>query len=392
MLLTCPDQYEDRLTEAGRNLELVEPLCGIKPPPGLVVVEPPADPPGPVPKDALIAAYPVGRTIDSFAILDVSGSGTNKQWGLKGHVSFVYVYQVVLETRVVENRGTAVVFEQYFKDVVQLRADSDLLELQLDLPESPILTVLMEAADESLHGVPLYILVKKLAAIVNVVDPRGKRTLTTFGKWLKTHGKDLSPDDVVEMVAQFDKLSGFKVQYEYVSGLGVVKVEPKNDAPINQAELVELAQSTSLLMDYFVARAAEAEPGETHALRTQDIGGMLNLGRRARLSGQIDVRRSDQEADQHVGTAIINVIGGEIDVSSQLNGVKHSAKLTPTSGHIRYSPKDQLVEHAEIAWDGRLDFLSQDHLLFGTERATDVKIRTIYDAQPGRETAHERRQ
>ncbi|MBI2823145.1 MAG: hypothetical protein HYX69_00475 [Planctomycetia bacterium] len=388
-LITLVDghrRYDDVASEARRNRDLVQQQCQLDPVKGSVdVPSTDGDRPGKVPEDELIAAYPVGRTVESSAILTAEGSGTNKEWIFKGYVNFVYQYWTVVETRVVENRGTAVVFEQYFKQIRQVRADR-VGQIELHMPESPFLELIVGEADEELRGIPRYALVRRLAQIANTFDPRLRKTLTTVSQWL---GADQWPDEDFEIVAQIEKLQGLKVRLEYVTGLGVVKAEPSNDVPISRADLLELAKNAALLADYFVSKATEVKPGETYTVRAEDIGGILNLGHQPRLSGQFDLRRRERDTDQSPDITTMDVVGGAVDVATEVYGVRRSATIKRKAGRIRYSTADRMVQHAEMEWEAQSAYLSTNHLLFGTERVKNLTMKSLYEARPGASTPSE---
>ncbi|MBW3599660.1 MAG: hypothetical protein KY475_20615 [Planctomycetes bacterium] len=82
--------------EASRNLEIARKRCD---PPQEMVIERRFDPdPGAeenIPEDDLLAYYPVGRSVRSVLLLNVTGRGVDQHSLLKGESSFAYQYRVV---------------------------------------------------------------------------------------------------------------------------------------------------------------------------------------------------------------------------------------------------------------------------------------------------------
>jgi hypothetical protein len=91
-------------------------------------------------KDKLGDYYPEGKTVRSISHLRINGNGQSTRFILKGTTNFVYQYRILVETKVTKNTGTTLLFEQDFKEVMQIRAESH-NDIKLSLPDSPILAV-----------------------------------------------------------------------------------------------------------------------------------------------------------------------------------------------------------------------------------------------------------
>ncbi len=286
-------EFAHLLPEVEGNLSAVAALCE-PPKPKVSEITLPEEPkqrrhPAPLaakPADVL-KLYPVGKTTRSVAQLRIQGQGVNKQWVFKGEAHFLYLYEVVTETKVVENAETAVVFEQTFKQVDQLRADSN-QTLEFRWPDEPLLQVVWERLEEDvLRNIPAYNLVRSAGRIVDVVDPRCKRLLTSFHNDLRRAGVKLDDSDEIELVTKIEKLSGLRLRVKYVSGLGVTKIEVLDGMKFDPDELERLAYNSGLFMDFFIAQAAEKKEGETFDVRAEDVGGLLSFGYDVEPSGNL---------------------------------------------------------------------------------------------------------
>jgi hypothetical protein len=372
-----PEDSEYR-EDAERNLKTVARLC--EPPVSFVseikIPEPPREQrPAEVAEKDLVAFYPVGRTIQSIALLNASGTGTNRQWIFQGASYFAYQYRVALETEVIENRGTAVVFRQHFNDVVQLRATSK-ATLELDLPETPILDLVWEPL--ILKPIPNYRGVKKLAEIILIADPRLKRTLTFFQKQLKRAGVSLDDSEEVEMVALLERVAGKRLEVEYISGLGVTYIKVLDGEQMDPNDLERLAYNSGLLMDYFLSKSDGAAPGETFEVRAQDVGGMLSIGYDVKVDGELEFKKLPDAGPN--GEAVVEVAGGEVVVDASVDGIDRTGHLKPISGFARYSSEERVVREGRMAWQADTNWITTDHLLFGTEKIRNLKLESYYEA------------
>ena len=375
----------DLQDEAERNLKLVhdqcEPKVPVEPNVPIEVPEPPA-PPERVERKTLEAHYPKGRRVRSIAALIINGRGENEAWFVSTELNFSYVYRVGVETIVIENNGSRIVFEQHFKEVSQTRAVCS-RDIRIAMPDAPLLDVVWTPLEASiLKPIPQYRLVRKLADIVNVIDPGAKRTLTWVAEQLKRAGIPMDGANELELVTQIEKLSGMRVRLEYVSGLGVVSTTVLEGNAIGKEDLVRLAHNSSLLMDYFISRSGEKKVGEEWPVRAQDVSNMTTpVGVDMTVDGELTLlREPDRKGTK--GLQVLSVSPGEIELRGADSSGDQQGKVSVKSGTVEYSPDDKLVQEARLSFGATLDWRSRDHLLFGTKKVRDLTIETYYEAKP----------
>jgi hypothetical protein len=378
------DQNRELRREADGNLEIARSNC--EPHKPLVervdLPEPPQNAqPSPIPEDRITKFYPEGKTVRSIAVLNMTGSGRNKSWILEGDCNFAYEYRAEIETKVVRNRGTAVVFRQHFKDVMQLRAESK-EELQLSIPESPISPLLWGPVEKNLlMPIPAYIIAKRALEIAQTVDPRFRRTLTSFHGLLKRYGKSLLPDDEVPIVAVMDKLAGLNVEMEYISGLGVTYIKVLDGKRFDPDDLERLAYNSSLLMDYFLFEGAKKADNEPFDVRVEDVRGVCSLNYDFQSTGKLTLRKTSEGDRDGEKPTVLQVVGGEVSLSGKVDGVERSGRIKPLpGGYVRYSDEKLLVRLARVSWQADTKWATKDHLLFGTENVRNVRMETYYEA------------
>lgn len=327
--------------------------------------------PAAVPEDQLIAACPQGRKVRSICYLFVDGKGQNDDWVFRGLANFHYEHRVVVETTVKENRGTAVVFEQHFLDVDELRAISD-RELEFHWPESPILKEVWNQLDEQAQQVPAYRVAKLIGKTFDALDPNAKRTLTR----LQRFAPGAAPNSDLEIVERVRDLSGQRLELEYVSGLGVTSINVLDGQKLDPDLLDQVARNSTVLADYFVGEAAKQKEDEV-LLDAKDLGDLFNLADEGAVRGQIRLQRVSEQP----GAMELTITGGDLNVELDELGSKRQVRVEPIEGTLQYSTADMLLNRADATWQvsGRLE--STDHLLFGTKNIVDLKIRTYCESQ-----------
>lgn len=380
-------EYENWWSEAKSMRQIAQSNCNSSKPSKPEISElkvpelPPDQRPAKVPEDEVVRFYPEGKTIRSIAFLNMTGSGTNKDWVFKGSTHFAYQYRVIVETKVLENRGTAVVFEQYFKDVAQLRATSS-HELELDLPVNPVLQTVWTAIEENLlQEIPVYRILKKAHDIGQIIDPNLKRTLTGFDDFLRRNAQPIMDDGDLEIVQRMDKLSGQRVEIEYVSGLGVVAIKVLGGKKFDPDELERLAYHSSLFMDYFVSEGEKRPLDQPFDVRAEDVGSLCSFAYDMNSSGTLTLKKTGDVDLDGEKLSSVKVEGGKVAVQGRVDGVNRSGTITPKpGGELRYSPDKMLVRWALIEWNADTKWVSTDHLLFGTEKVGQINMKTYYEA------------
>ncbi len=224
---------------------------------------------------------------------------------------FVAINMVVAETKVLSNddNGHRVSFEVAFKDVSHHLIHSD-ETLELDPPDSPFLQTFWPPLERDvLDYVPVYRVLKTYGELVNLVDPRLKRTLTALNKRLKRLGVPLNAVDDVQYISSIDRLAGVRIELQYDDGFGVVSIKVLDGLKLPPEDLEALAECSGPMLDYFIFPGAAKKPGETWDVRPQDVASLVRLSYRYTVSGKIQLERDDNDEK---GLAVLKVRGGEI--------------------------------------------------------------------------------
>lgn len=377
------DAHDDEREEAQRNLELCT-RQGRGPVAEAHIPEPTADDrPEKVSDRDVKAWYPKGRKIRSFAVASATGRGRTTAGIFQKPAYFAYQYLFELETTVLDNDGVAVEFEIAFRDVVQQLARCD-EELELHLPDSPILDAVWNEAENYLRPIPAYRLLKTIAEIEQAADPHFKVPLTKFHEWLKLKGvKPLGEDVSVMIAARVDELAGLRLQLRYVSGIGITQAKVLEGRVTDRGALERLARNSSLFADYFVGLAAEKTEGETVELRADDVVGILALGYDVEASGAIMLRKAGLESQAEDKWIKLIVERGEVTVDSPEANKSRSVTVRPRQGGaIWFSPAQKLVRRAKLGWAATAYWESPNSLLFGMQYEGEVGIKTDYWAEP----------
>lgn len=325
-----------------------------------------------------IKFYPEGRKISSIAFFDTTGSGTNKKWLLRGRGNFVYRHQVIVESEVAANNGSRLEVMISFPAVTQLQAVSE-HELELIQPESPIIQLVLSQADQFGQQFPQYLVARRIAEIINTVDPGLKWTLTTG---IKILGNPLEDSDDVEFLTRVERLSGHKFKVTYVRDLGIIGIDLIEGDPLPLGDFENLAYNSSLLMDYYLFPSQGKRAGEEWEVDASEVSGMLGIHFDASVSGTLNLAKVADTAADASDAMQMKITGGKVNVESAKNGRRVTTTLTPEEDcSISYSQDELFVKSARGSWEASVFDVSDNHLLIGTENIRDLKITSYYEAE-----------
>lgn len=333
-----------------------------------------------IPSQILVGRFPKGKTVRSVAHFYVSGTGSNSEWGIKDTAHFNYLSQISMETKVIENdpQNGRLVFEQTFGVTMQELIVAD-QQLELVPPDSLPIRLLWPTADTVLRGNPTYVKLRGMVTAINLVDPNLKRSLTTIHTWLKKGGVDLRPTDDVLVKALLDKVTGAKFRVVYESGVGVTEITPLSDDRFERGELIRLARSCNVVLDYFVFPDTQKKPGDKWTVDASQIGSLFAFyGPIAKFDGRVSFLRGDDNAN---GEAILGITGGTLHADANTDNRTAQSNVVVRDGTVIFNLKEQFIRQAKVTFSAEGMIQSRDHLLFGTDRMRDLQIESRYQAE-----------
>lgn len=341
------------------------------------------DPTTVIPTKHFLEYYKPGRTVDSSADVTISGKGTNLQWFVQSEVSFAYQYKMQATTTVKENLGgETAVFEMKLGTVEQIRAVTQLNSLSIKLPEDSAAGMVIPIIDDFVQDVPSYRLIRRLALVVNAVDPGLKSSLTAFAGYLKIGDRLVQEDDDVEFARRVMELSGQKLRIEYDRDGGIQKIDVLAGKSLPPETLDSLAHNSSLLLDYYLFPAAEKKEGERWDVDAAEVAGLFADGFSAEAKGNLKVKREHNEERQGEKVANLKIIGGEVNLTVQEGGQNIHSTIKPKASNVKFSIDDRLVRRAHIEWDVSGDkSYPLTHLLFGTKSMREMTFKSDYRAR-----------
>jgi len=373
---TAPSQIE----EAERNRDISKRRAEITPVKigeKLAIPVPPMEKrPEPIPPERLAECYPVGKKTWSRADLEMAGRGSNRHWGIRTDARFAYVVRVEAETEVLESDPQAdrLRIIQRIREVSQTLAVSK-QEFQLDLAETPF-----EEFGEPLveQAVPAYRMAKK---VIEVADPNLKKLLTWMARRCGWDTDQHVLPEQAELRAQIDKLTGAEVQLEYVNGLGVSEIILVKGPELSQAELRHLADTLSLMMDYYILPVKDKRPGDEWVVKSRDVGGMFAVGGlEMTVDGNIQLAQEEPLKDRP-DVILLGVRGGTVDLKGEQDGHRQTARLAVTTGTVEFSKQDNIVRDAKLTLQVNALWSDPNSLLFHTEAVRDLKTETRYTSK-----------
>lgn len=322
--------------------------------------------------------YPAGKHTRSVARLYMDGRGRNRAWAIQSEAHFTYLVWVDAETTVLEcvpDTGR-VRFKQHFHEVSQ-RLIIDDKSFEINMETTPILSLASGVIDRS---VPYYGTVTETVNLVNVIDPGLKRTLTWVARSTGQDKDEFILPEKRAVTSQVDKLSGAEVEIEYVSGLGITKIKSLGGPALTDAELLNLAETLSVMMDYYVFPLNNKAVGDVWSVDAGDVGGLIALGSiETKVDGKLRLKRDPPDKAQP-DLIPISVQGGDIELRSQFQSSQQSAHVSVESGTIEFSERDKIIRSARMTFRLKSLWSDPNSLMFGTEGAREISTRSFYES------------
>lgn len=336
--------------------------------------------------ESLVEYYREGRKIYSVGILRMQGRGMNRGWGLQGEQVFDYRYQVPVQTTVVSNDGTKVIFRQRY-GVVEQNLIVTSRTLELHLPDSPLQYAPIALLERAIPtSIPVYWQVKRAAQIYLLADPNAKEALTALLNFAHAAGLKDDRSDDARFIARIEKLTGAIVELDYDRRFGVIDIRIPNEPIFTREELLRLSSNANPLLDYYLFPAAAKTVGDQWTVDARDVEGILSLGVDTDVTGSLALQ---WQASPTPDSANLLVQPGILHISGWQDGGQQSADVTVLNGKIDFSKERHFVRRATFALDARSQWQSRDHLLFETEQVRDLRISADYEAMPVEESSHE---
>jgi hypothetical protein len=105
---------------------------------------------------------------------------------------------------------------------------------------------------------------------------------------------------------------------------------------------------------------------------------MLSIGYDVKVDGELEFKKLPDAGPN--GEAVVEVAGGEVVVDASVDGIDRTGHLKPISGFARYSSEERVVREGRMAWQADTNWITTDHLLFGTEKIRNLKLESYYEA------------
>jgi hypothetical protein len=373
-------EFGGYLQEANANQQTAERRCN----PDETMVGPgteikvPKQPDGPlshVSEADIIRDFPQDKRVRSLGLMDVTGRGSNQVWVFRSDAYFVYKAFARLETRILENNGTSIEFEVTIPEVSQILTVSN-KTVQFAAMDSPILATLWDQIEATTLEpmIPGYLIIPRVFDMLNTVDPIGKRMLTRINAWLNAFGFDLASLPEAQLTARFDQLAGHKVRLVYVPDFGIQTIEVLEGDLLPKDDLLSFARNSGVLTDYVVSEVLRTEVGKTFEVDARNLVRMIGLNYDVDVEGAITLKREEDKG----GLAIMSVVGGEVRVKGNVDGIRKEGTLIPRKGTVEFDKNNLFVSWAQMEWKIDLDWVSNDHLLFGTKLVRDLEVKSHY--------------
>jgi hypothetical protein len=323
--------------------------------------------------------YPEKMTQRAVSILKIGGRASRQDWGLKGVNNFAYRYRVVSELAVIDNSEGRIRFRKKILDVHQVNAVSK-QTLEISLPTDPIMAATFREAERIflMPVIPGYPLVKRLAELMEAIDPNLKATLTAIQKEF-----GLSPTSS-HVQLKVDDLAGRTFDIEWVKDVGVdvdnsKEIDVKQGrTPFNEKQLKRFFNSVTLLSDFLLLDGKARKIGDAWSIDASHVREVLQFGMDYDVKGKLQVKRVK---DKNAETALIEVVGGDLEVSTVDEERDQRGVVKVIDGELQWSKTDKMISRGRFEIDGDTLVRSRNHLLFKAEVESDLEIKAYYESE-----------
>lgn len=372
------DRPLEKRSVAIKNRDLAKQRC---PDGGEAAVDRDSKKPDPKPDPKLVISeekfkeyYRKGKRLTSSANFIADGKGQSTDWGIKAVQNFRHIYNLAVDSEVLENDGKIMKLRAKIQNVEKTIAFST-AQFELDPPDSILLKLAwrqMELRD------PRALVVRTGVQIaVGAIDPKLRKTLGVLMPFFVNEQNQKGPFDL-QVIQEPGALEGATLEIVYENGFGVTSVQMKDAPPVDRRILWNMAHAATSFVDYHVFPNPEKKPGDSWEVNAEDIAGLFPPSLEHKVTGSFKVKymKIDKEF------ANLEIERGELQLTGRDPGRRESAVLRVKKGTIEIDTKDLTLRSARIDFDAEGKANSVDHFIFPMQKMSDVRVWTRYVAKP----------
>jgi hypothetical protein len=318
----------------------------------------------------------VGYDYTTIAVGEVGGSGSGKDFGIKGEFKYKYFYSFETKATVEKNDGRKIVELRQFKCTDTLIIDPVSVGLSLNKDEivkiSGVIYLiggLIDAVGGGGGGTTGGIFVAEA-----IHGQNGQSLFTiradqvrAFNKWLKSDAFD--PERAIRAIipgADLKILDGKTVRIVYEDGKGITSCTPI-DCTLSTHER-DLITRTNAFADNYVFPDATRPVGDCWDIPADNMGSFIDPRLRGSIFGTVKICRiADSMAQGGVVYRMRIDANQTITLAKDKGGRNESGTITITGGEMELPADVAIVTRVETEGSAEYQDLSTDHLLVALE-------------------------
>jgi len=318
--------------------------------------------------------YRKGKRLRSFANFIVDGKGQSTDWGIKAIQNFRHIYNLTVNSEVLENDGKVMKLRALIANVEKTTAFST-EQFELDPPDSILLKLAWRQME--LRDPRVLVVRTTLQVTVGAIDPKFRKTLGLLAPFFVDDKFAKGPFDL-QVIAEPGALQGATLEIVYENGFGVTSIQMKDAPKVDRRILWNMAHTATSFVDYHVFPDPEKKPGDSWPVKAEDIAGLFPPSFDHKVTGSFEVKyiKNDKEI------AHLEIERGELQLAGRDPGRRESAVLRAKKGTMEVDTKDLTLRSARIDFDAEGKANSVDHFVFPMQKMSDVRVMTRYVAKP----------
>lgn len=302
-----------------------------------------------------------GKSYRSVLKFGLDARVEDKDWGVKQVTNIAYCAEMQVTRRIESNDGHRIVELRTFDRCRNSKLLFDVEGVSIELGSPGIL--ILGALDYLQPGA---------AEAAVVAKPLAEGLL-------KGAAQRVVDSQATKAVAFVDSLSGKTVRLMYVDKSASVESVVPVGCELDATERAFVSE-TAVLADCYILPDVKSKPGASWTVDGSQFGGLFDPTMRGSPTGEIAIKRADDEIDGDKQIAKLQIERGRIELQRVDSTARRIGTFVPR-GWLRYNVTDGFVQSAEMTGDMKIESVSQNHILFAASFRTEPRLQIQYSCQ-----------
>jgi len=314
-----------------------------------------------------------GKTYKTHLKGTLNVRARDKDWGLESIITINFGFEAIVDRKIISNDGKIIIEERDFKSVKSLKIDSKFEDLKINLGKEldPFIDALKMLDPGNGFAAE---------AIKMAIDGASLKPIITGLSWLGIDKDKILTDYVTKSKAFYtvDTLNGKSVRLTYEDGKGVIEVAPLKGEMLSSEKDFHFA--SVLISDSLIFPDTEIKIGNQWAVDGSNFGNLVDPGLKARVSGEVMMKREDDQIVGNKNCKAVKLISGRLLFDDSNNNTGKIGHFDPV-GSMFYSPESSIFIKGELKGKSVFEHFSKNHLLFEARMTASPELRIIYTCE-----------